>query len=373
MLSYVLSSASTYFYVPFEDEQGKDTDTDDSEASLPLIEWRDQDYSSSSSSSASSSGSSTPECSSSALPPSGSSFSKSSPYPNNSKGKNKQSTSNDSDETQTISYILSQNDLYKILGIPRSKVGDKSALRRAYLSRSRGCHPDKHPSSPHATLAFQKVCLAYDVLSKPSTRRLYDASPSPQSFFEAPDSGFGPSPWSSTRMGGNAWAEETFRGVVIGVFNDFLEGDLEMVRTLLRAINDINPALRLGEEGIDSVLIALESIRERALTCRTCILTLHTQLSLILSLTQSLRSLSYFDIINRSRLTIQLARITLNLPLAVEAAIRERGEDGGYYERGGGGRSGIETGERAVFLPKRVSGLIRGIVLVLERMERILK
>jgi len=29
-------------------------------------------------------------------------------------------------------------------------------------------------------------------------------------------------------------AEETLRTVVIGVFNDFLDGDLEMVRTLLR-------------------------------------------------------------------------------------------------------------------------------------------
>ena len=28
-------------------------------------------------------------------------------------------------------------------------------------------------------------------------------------------------------------AEETFRGVILGVFNDFLDGDLEVVRTLL--------------------------------------------------------------------------------------------------------------------------------------------
>ena len=29
-------------------------------------------------------------------------------------------------------------------------------------------------------------------------------------------------------------AEETLRSVVVGIFNDFLDGDLEMVRTLLR-------------------------------------------------------------------------------------------------------------------------------------------
>jgi len=28
-------------------------------------------------------------------------------------------------------------------------------------------------------------------------------------------------------------ADETFKGVVLGVFNDFLDGDLEVIRTLL--------------------------------------------------------------------------------------------------------------------------------------------
>ena len=78
-------------------------------------------------------------------------------------------------------------------------------------------------------------------------------------------------------------AEETFRGVVLGVFNDFLDGDLEVIRTLLspymqlfpsnmcfpnvtfaEAINDINPSIKLGEEGINSVLVTLRAIRERA-------------------------------------------------------------------------------------------------------------
>jgi hypothetical protein len=79
-------------------------------------------------------------------------------------------------------------------------------------------------------------------------------------------------------------AEETFRGVILGVFNDFLDGDLEVIRTLLSlcpttvltlstlissspdAVNDINPSIKLGEEGINSVLGALQAIRERALS-----------------------------------------------------------------------------------------------------------
>lgn len=34
----------------------------------------------------------------------------------------------------------------------------------------------------------------------------------------------------------------------------------------LDAVNDINPSIKLGEEGINSVLGALQAIRERALS-----------------------------------------------------------------------------------------------------------
>jgi hypothetical protein len=80
-------------------------------------------------------------------------------------------------------------------------------------------------------------------------------------------------------------AEETLRSVVIGIFNDFLDGDLEMVRTLLRksfsirvvaewttyftclgGINDLSPSLRLGDEGIDTILLTLQGLRDRVLS-----------------------------------------------------------------------------------------------------------
>ncbi len=78
----------------------------------------------------------------------------------------------------------------------------------------------KFPDNPEATRAFQKVSVAYDILSKPSSKRMYDSrsATAPFDFFA-----------SRTFP----QAEETFRGVVIGVINDMLDGDLEMVRTLL--------------------------------------------------------------------------------------------------------------------------------------------
>lgn len=81
----------------------------------------------------------------------------------------------------------------------------------------------KFPDNPDATYAFQKVAVAYDVLSKPASKRLYD-SRSPSASYDA----------FATRPTG--YAEETLRGVVLGVFNDFLDGDLEVIRTLLSAL-----------------------------------------------------------------------------------------------------------------------------------------
>jgi len=253
----------------------------------------------------------------------------------------------------TVNEILAKDDLYEILGISKQPILDKIALRRAYLSRSKACHPDKFPNNPEATHAFQKVSVAYDVLSKPSSKRVYDSRKpsSPYNFF-------------STQPVGDA--EATFIGVVIGVFNDFLDGDLEIIRTLLRAMNDINPTLRLCEDNVNSVLKALQNIRERALTCRTCILVLHAELIHLLELQHNFRQLSYLDLMGRSRLTIQLTRVTISLPIALEKAILDQNAIYGHPQK-------VGVDDNPSILPWHVNDLIRGVDVILERMERTLK
>lgn len=66
----------------------------------------------------------------------------------------------------------------------------------------------------------------------------------------------------------------------------------------------------------------------------------------------------------RSRLTIQLTRITLSLPLALEQALRDQQIAYGMYEK--------PRPEQPIF-PRQVTLLIRGVDVALERMERILK
>ncbi|KAI6024914.1 hypothetical protein BKA83DRAFT_4254081 [Pisolithus microcarpus] len=183
-----------------------------------------------------------------------------------------------------ICEILSSSDLYHILGVPRSR--------------------------NDATYAFQKVAVAYDVLSKPSSKRKYDSQP--------------------PHVQVDDHADNTLKGVLGSVLSDFLDGNLETVHMLLRAVGDLSPSLELSDESIDCVLSVLRGIRER--TCRTCVVALHAECIRVLELQSAFRRLPYFDITGRSRLTIQLTRLTIT----------------------------------------KVSLLIRGIDLVLARVEQVL-
>jgi hypothetical protein len=71
----------------------------------------------------------------------------------------------------------------------------------------------------------------------------------------------------------------------------------------------------------------------------------------------------------RSRLTIQLTRITLTLPIAVERAVR----DSQAYREREGLDSKDKDMDKAVIFPRHVTMLIRGVDVVLDRMESILK
>ncbi|KAJ7903699.1 hypothetical protein B0H14DRAFT_2666001 [Mycena olivaceomarginata] len=266
MLSYALSTASTYFHLPINEEEDKDIN----EYQRKYITWTAD-------SSAPSSSSPSSTQSSHYLP--------------------------SAERTQALNDVLANDDLYAILGVSKSDNLDKLALRRAYLARSRACHPEcaaNFQIIPTATCAFQRIGATYD--SRPPFSK-YDA-------FAAHPTGH---------------AENTFRSIV-----------MSMIRTLLKAINDINPSLSMGDEGINSVLNSLQRIRERALTCRTCIYALHAELTRLLELQYS-------------------------LPIALEKAIAEQNTS--------------RTADHNVdaILPRQVTLLIRGVDVVLEHMEGMLK
>ena len=64
------------------------------------------------------------------------------------------------------------DDLYSILGVARD--ASDEAIRKAYRKLARKHHPDLNPDDPAAEERFKRVSGAYEVLSKPEKRALYD-------------------------------------------------------------------------------------------------------------------------------------------------------------------------------------------------------
>jgi len=67
-------------------------------------------------------------------------------------------------------------DLYEILGVSRDADGD--AIKKAYRKLARQLHPDVNPD-PETHEKFKDVTRAYEVLSDPEKRRMYDLGGDP--------------------------------------------------------------------------------------------------------------------------------------------------------------------------------------------------
>ena len=72
-----------------------------------------------------------------------------------------------------ISYILSGEDYYKLLGVSRN--ASKGEIKRAFKKLSLKYHPDKNKNNPEAAKAkFIKIANAYEVLTDDKKREIYN-------------------------------------------------------------------------------------------------------------------------------------------------------------------------------------------------------
>lgn len=67
---------------------------------------------------------------------------------------------------------MAERDLYKILGV--AKGAPDEDIKSAYRKLARKYHPDVNPGNKAAEEKFKQVAAAYDVLSSPEKRKLYD-------------------------------------------------------------------------------------------------------------------------------------------------------------------------------------------------------
>jgi len=68
-------------------------------------------------------------------------------------------------------------DHYATLGVPPNAVDDE--IDEAYRHLSRRYHPDINPGDPHAAAVYERLEIAYRVLSDPERRERYDAAGAP--------------------------------------------------------------------------------------------------------------------------------------------------------------------------------------------------
>ncbi|RUS82802.1 hypothetical protein EGW08_009422 [Elysia chlorotica] len=71
-----------------------------------------------------------------------------------------------------LAQVLAGRDFYKILGVSRSATTYQ--IKRAYRQLAKELHPDKNQDDPQAQEQFQDLGAAYEVLSDPEKRKIYD-------------------------------------------------------------------------------------------------------------------------------------------------------------------------------------------------------
>jgi curved DNA-binding protein len=91
--------------------------------------------------------------------------------------------------------MAARRDFYEVLGVSRDATAQD--IQRAYRKLARAYHPDIN-KDPEAEERFKEVAEAYDLLSDPETRKLYDAYG--HDFRQVPE-GVDPDTWARARAG----------------------------------------------------------------------------------------------------------------------------------------------------------------------------
>jgi len=147
--------------------------------------------------------------------------------------------------------------------------------------------------------------------------------------------------------------DETLHSVLYQLFLEFMDGDFEMIRALVNALNESNPGLNLGDDAIETLEIAFRRMRDLLLAGKKYVRIVQFELIRLYEIQQQLRALSYFDVFGRLRLTLQLARLTLTIPMLIDNAMKA--------ECDALGTKGVNKGLLGDSMAKVIASLVTGL------------
>lgn len=108
---------------------------------------------------------------------------------------------------------MAKRDYYEVLGVSRNAT--ESEIKKAYRKLALELHPDRNPGDKVAEEKFKEVTEAYEVLSDPEKRKMYDQ------FGHAMGSG----PFSGTEGFGGFGFGTTFSDIFNDIFSEFFGGE----------------------------------------------------------------------------------------------------------------------------------------------------
>src|SRR6478672_11330012 len=117
-------------------------------------------------------------------------------------------------------------DYYETLGVARDAPLDE--IRKSYRKLARKYHPDLNPGDKAAEERFKSVQEAYDILSDPKKRQMYDQygfysdtampseGPGASAYGQNPNMGFGGFDFSDFAQGAGGTQQESYGGAAGG-------------------------------------------------------------------------------------------------------------------------------------------------------------
>jgi len=110
-------------------------------------------------------------------------------------------------------------DYYQALGVKRDASGDE--IKKAYRKLARKFHPDLNPGDKTAEEQFKQLQEAYDVLSDPENRKLYDQYGENWRAVKAGAGAPPPPGWEGAQRGARGGGGPRAAGFDFGDFGDF--------------------------------------------------------------------------------------------------------------------------------------------------------